>query len=207
MPLDITLFRVNGGNPESIRESQRRRYASVEIVDEIIAKDDIWRNLTGTIDNLKKKRNQIQKEIATIKKTLAASAKDLDEAKIASFNSDCEKLVNEKVQFDNEITATEEKQKQLKVEIDSMVNKVSESIFVLLVHSFIVLFCFLFPSCLAFLFLTVSRFACLSSVCLSILILNRLVILFLILFPFLKTKMQIIALKPLGDHHVILLVY
>jgi seryl-tRNA synthetase len=133
MPLDMTLFRVNGGNPESIRESQRRRYASVEIVDEIIAKDDIWRNLTGTIDNLKKQRNQIQKEIATIKKTLAASAKDLDEAKIASFNSDCEKLVNEKVQFDNEITATEEKQKQLKVEIDSMVNKVSEIIFVLLV--------------------------------------------------------------------------
>ena len=48
MPLDITLFREAGGNPEMIRESQRRRFASVEIVDDIIEKDNKWRYLTGT---------------------------------------------------------------------------------------------------------------------------------------------------------------
>lgn len=37
MVLDINLFRVSkGGNPEKVKESQRRRYASTEIVDKVI---------------------------------------------------------------------------------------------------------------------------------------------------------------------------
>jgi len=45
--LDIEDFIVaRGGNPDKIKESQRRRYGSVELVDEIIAK---WEhNRTGT---------------------------------------------------------------------------------------------------------------------------------------------------------------
>jgi seryl-tRNA synthetase len=36
--LDVNDFITErGGNPEKIRESQRRRYASVEVVDEVIA--------------------------------------------------------------------------------------------------------------------------------------------------------------------------
>ena len=42
--LDINLFREEkGNNPEIIRESQRRRFASVEVVDEIIRLDKEWR--------------------------------------------------------------------------------------------------------------------------------------------------------------------
>jgi seryl-tRNA synthetase len=38
MGLDIIDFLVDkGGNPQKIRESQRRRYASEEVVDEVIA--------------------------------------------------------------------------------------------------------------------------------------------------------------------------
>lgn len=33
----IDFIAERGGNPEAIRESQRRRYANVEIVDEVIA--------------------------------------------------------------------------------------------------------------------------------------------------------------------------
>ena len=41
--IDINLFRVErGGNPELIRESQRKRNASVEVVDEIILVDKEW---------------------------------------------------------------------------------------------------------------------------------------------------------------------
>jgi seryl-tRNA synthetase len=69
MPLDINLFRADrGGDPERIRESQRRRFASVEIVDEIIQHDNQWRQLTGDIDNLKKEKNAIQKEVGKKKK-------------------------------------------------------------------------------------------------------------------------------------------
>jgi len=45
--LDINLFREEKGhNPELIRESQRRRFAPVEIVDEVIDLDKEWRKRT-----------------------------------------------------------------------------------------------------------------------------------------------------------------
>jgi Seryl-tRNA synthetase N-terminal domain len=48
MPLDITAFRsFAGGDPDKIKESQRRRHKPEEIVDEIIAMDEKWRLLTG----------------------------------------------------------------------------------------------------------------------------------------------------------------
>ena len=43
--LDINLFREEKGhNPEIIRESQRRRFADVELVDQVIALDKEWRS-------------------------------------------------------------------------------------------------------------------------------------------------------------------
>ena len=42
MPIDINLLRVSrGGNAELVRQSQRNRFASVELVDEVIALDDV----------------------------------------------------------------------------------------------------------------------------------------------------------------------
>jgi len=36
MPIDINLLREDrGGNPEMVRESQRRRFAPVELVDQV----------------------------------------------------------------------------------------------------------------------------------------------------------------------------
>lgn len=45
--MDINEFREDkGGNPEMVRESQRRRFAPVEDVDAVIAADGIWRKST-----------------------------------------------------------------------------------------------------------------------------------------------------------------
>ena len=42
--LDIILFRTDqGGNPDLVRESQRRRYADVGLVDKVIEYDTEWR--------------------------------------------------------------------------------------------------------------------------------------------------------------------
>lgn len=42
--LDVVLFRVDqGGNPDLVRESQRRRYADVSLVDKVIEYDSAWR--------------------------------------------------------------------------------------------------------------------------------------------------------------------
>lgn len=44
MVLDIDLFREEkGGNPEKIRENQRKRYKDVALVDKVLAADAEWR--------------------------------------------------------------------------------------------------------------------------------------------------------------------
>ncbi|XP_076911093.1 serine--tRNA ligase-like [Bidens hawaiensis] len=66
--LDLTLFREEkGANPEIIRESQRRRGASVEVVDEIIHLDKEWRQRKFELDQLKKDFNRINREVATLR--------------------------------------------------------------------------------------------------------------------------------------------
>lgn len=44
MVLDIDLFRTDkGGDPEKMRENQRRRYKDEKLVDLIVEKDNQWR--------------------------------------------------------------------------------------------------------------------------------------------------------------------
>jgi len=49
-----------------IRESQRRRFDSVELVDEVIALDKAWREARGELDDCNAKLNKIGKEISQI---------------------------------------------------------------------------------------------------------------------------------------------
>lgn len=66
--LDINLFRAEKGNdPERIRESQRRRFASVEVVDEVIRLDQEWRQRQFENLNLRKELNAISKAVGKIK--------------------------------------------------------------------------------------------------------------------------------------------
>lgn len=44
MVLDIDLFRADkGGDPEKMRENQRKRFKDVSMVDLIVSKDNSWR--------------------------------------------------------------------------------------------------------------------------------------------------------------------
>ncbi|CAA0827255.1 Serine--tRNA ligase [Striga hermonthica] len=66
--LDINLFREEkGGNPEKIRESQRRRFANADLVDEVIELDKVWRQRQFELDGLRTDRNRLSKEIARLK--------------------------------------------------------------------------------------------------------------------------------------------
>ena len=97
MPLDIVQFReYQGGDPEIVRESQRRRFESVEIVDEIIAIDEKWRLCVAAIDNIKKEKNKIQKEVG--KKMKAKEPCDEMIARVKQLGEDAiqkEKEMNE----------------------------------------------------------------------------------------------------------------
>ncbi|CAN0009276.1 unnamed protein product, partial [Phaeothamnion confervicola] len=66
MPLDINMLREDrGGDPEKVRESQRRRFKDVSIV---LEQDNAWRALRGGIDLLSKEKNAVQKEISKSRK-------------------------------------------------------------------------------------------------------------------------------------------
>ncbi|XP_024373250.1 serine--tRNA ligase isoform X2 [Physcomitrium patens] len=88
--LDILLFREERGNdPERIRESQRRRFASVELVDEVIKLDKEWRQRQYEVDNIRKEVNKVQDGIKKKKMAkedtaeLLVEKSKLEEAKIA----------------------------------------------------------------------------------------------------------------------------
>lgn len=62
--LDINAFLAEkGGDPQKIKESQRKRGASVELVDEIIADYKAWTKIRFDLDAVNKSLNGLQKEI------------------------------------------------------------------------------------------------------------------------------------------------
>ncbi|EFX01289.1 seryl-tRNA synthetase [Grosmannia clavigera kw1407] len=78
--LDLIVER--GGNPEAVRESQRRRFAPVEVVDQVI---DLWQDHRRTLyaaTQLNAKINEIQKQIGA-KKKAKENADELLQQKIA----------------------------------------------------------------------------------------------------------------------------
>ncbi len=114
MPLDIAMFRSHqGGNPDAIKESQKKRFASVELVDEIIAKDEKWRWMTGEVDRLKTSRNKIQKEIG----------------KKMKAKEDASEMVAETKAIGEEIIKVETDQKALRVEVDKMVGTIGNIVY------------------------------------------------------------------------------
>eukprot|EP00667_Euglena_gracilis_P009527 EG_transcript_9682 len=75
--LDILLFRKDkGGNPDLVRESQRRRCKDVGIVDQVIDLDNEWRQLTGRVDNLRKNAGLCSKAVGEKKKNKEADGED-----------------------------------------------------------------------------------------------------------------------------------
>ncbi|KAK7683845.1 hypothetical protein QCA50_013223 [Cerrena zonata] len=85
MTLDVLSFIDNkGGNAEEIRESQRKRGLSVELVDEVIQMYTDWVKMDYDASILSKQVNAVQKEIAAKKKAkenadeLVAKKKEID---------------------------------------------------------------------------------------------------------------------------------
>jgi len=67
MGLDILLFRKDaGGDPETVRESQRRRFAPVEAVDEVIRLDEEWRKARFALDNANKELGRTKKALGDL---------------------------------------------------------------------------------------------------------------------------------------------
>ncbi|MHA2167089.1 MAG: serine--tRNA ligase [Candidatus Hodarchaeales archaeon] len=63
--IDIKVFREN---PEIIRESEKKRFKDPTRVDKVITLDENWRNLLQQVNDLRKARNQISRDIGPMKK-------------------------------------------------------------------------------------------------------------------------------------------
>ncbi|KAJ8968311.1 hypothetical protein NQ314_002372 [Rhamnusium bicolor] len=64
MVLDLDLFRTDkGGNPDRIRENQKKRFKDVTLVDIVVEKDTTWRQLRHKADNWNKLKNVCSKAI------------------------------------------------------------------------------------------------------------------------------------------------
>ncbi|XP_076235409.1 seryl-tRNA synthetase isoform X2 [Calliopsis andreniformis] len=60
----VDLFRKDKGfDPNKVRENQKKRFKNVDLVDTVIEKDKIWRQLRHKADNLNKLKNVCSKEI------------------------------------------------------------------------------------------------------------------------------------------------
>ncbi|PHT41014.1 Serine--tRNA ligase, cytoplasmic [Capsicum baccatum] len=104
--LDINLFREEKGhNPEIIRESQRRRFADVSLVDQVIQLDREWRQRQFEVDNLRKDVNTIKGEIKKLKLSNGdASEKVLEKKEKEKLNADKEvKVVEVKAVLDSKL--------------------------------------------------------------------------------------------------------
>ncbi|KAH8664328.1 hypothetical protein BX600DRAFT_298647 [Xylariales sp. PMI_506] len=96
--LDIVDFiKERGGDPEKIRESQRRRFAKVEAVDEIIALYEDHRKTQYAATQINSKINEVNKQIGAKKKAkenadeFLQQRADLDKEKKALLDSAAEK--------------------------------------------------------------------------------------------------------------------
>ncbi|VAI61526.1 unnamed protein product [Triticum turgidum subsp. durum] len=75
--LDINLFRKEkGGDPELVRQSQRSRFAPVELVDEVIVLDEAWRQRQFELDKIRQELNKTSKEIGKLKARLEEKLKN-----------------------------------------------------------------------------------------------------------------------------------
>merc|ERR1719150_31624 len=64
MVLDIDEFRLEkGGNPDKVKENQKRRFCDVGMVDKIVAFDTKWREARHKADNFNKLKNMASKAI------------------------------------------------------------------------------------------------------------------------------------------------
>jgi len=69
MPIDINSLRVDrGGDPEKVREAQRKRYKPDDIVDKVLELDQVWREQITRVRDLKTQLNKLQREVIAPKR-------------------------------------------------------------------------------------------------------------------------------------------
>jgi seryl-tRNA synthetase len=101
--LDIKLFREN---PDLIKESEKKRFKDPAMVDKVVDYDKRWREKLKEVQELKRKKNEISREIAKLKgeskEKKVIEATKLDE-KIKELEHEAEFLKKQREKFQYKI--------------------------------------------------------------------------------------------------------
>lgn len=120
MVLDINLFRnYKGNDPEIVRESQKKRFKSVEIVDEIIELDEKWRQKLFSVDQNKKEYRKNSNEIKLLFKN-----KGKEEISGINNNELVESIKQKQLVIDDNIKKLEKEMAEIESQLNQKLNKV-----------------------------------------------------------------------------------
>lgn len=109
--IDIEIFRKNS---QIIYESEEKRLRSKENVDGVIKYDDLWRDTLKEVENLRKKRNEVSREINEIKKKGQSGEDKIEEMR----------KVNEKIkELELKVDEYLEKRDEFRYKIGNLVHK------------------------------------------------------------------------------------
>lgn len=123
MVLDLDLFRADkGGDPDKIRQNQTKRFKDVNLVNTIIEKDGVWRQLRHTADNLNKLKNSCSKVIGDKMKKKEAQG-DPDESVPDSLAAELETITADTLK-----PLTVNQIKKVRLLIDAAVTKNDEDL-------------------------------------------------------------------------------
>jgi len=96
MVLDIDEFRPEkGGNPDKIRENQRKRFCDVSMVDKIVEADEKWRKARFNADEYNKLKNMVSKVIGEKMKKSKGVQQEQQPKSVLPFTTDDFKACNE----------------------------------------------------------------------------------------------------------------
>jgi len=112
MTIGIEILRADkGGDPEAVRQSEKRRFRDGKVVDEAIALDNDWIKAKFAVDEKRKEVNKVQKEITEKKK--ASKGKD-----------ECKDLVKKKDGFEADLKGLEGAADELEQKRDAKLNAI-----------------------------------------------------------------------------------
>lgn len=114
MGLDINLFRKEkGGDPEKVKESQKRRFRKqedIDIVDKIVETDENWRKRQFQVEQLRKEYKAVLKVVA-------------DKKKESKGADPCETEIKKSQEIDQEIIKHEKECEAIRVELYKMLSR------------------------------------------------------------------------------------
>mmetsp|Transcript_7134 Transcript_7134/g.9934 ORF Transcript_7134/g.9934 Transcript_7134/m.9934 type:complete len:376 (+) Transcript_7134:51-1178(+) len=117
MPIDINHLRPDrGGDPEKVKASQRARFADESIVDQIQELDAQQRTAKYQLDNMRKEKGDISKQVAATKK--------------ADKKADVSELTGKSRGLDEQIKQQEQKFKDITSQTEKLLGKIGN-----IVHS------------------------------------------------------------------------